>query len=59
MIIKANNKEYFYDYKYLYIHGKEHEKLMKLAKEHKVPASRMLVKLIKHYEDTKTEEIKP
>lgn len=57
MIVKGKNRDYVYEYKYVYLHNKEHAELMKLSKTHKLSASRMIIKLIKHYENTKTEEI--
>jgi hypothetical protein len=53
MIVKPNNgkKEYQYDYKLVYLHNNEHKKLMAMSKEHKLSAARMIIKLMKHYEE--------
>jgi hypothetical protein len=53
MIVKSNKdkKVYVYDYKMVYLHGKEHKKLMEMSKEHNLSAARMIIKLMKHYED--------
>lgn len=53
MKVKPNNgkKVYEYDYKLIYLHTKEHKKLMEMSKQHNLSASRMIIKLMKHYED--------
>lgn len=59
MIVKPNNgkKEYVYDYKLVYLHTNEHKKLMAMSKEHKLSAARMIIKLMKHYEDINNNSI--
>ena len=51
MKVKGNGKEYVYDYKMIYLNGKEHKKLMEMSKQHNLSAARMINKLMKHYED--------
>ncbi len=52
MIVKPNKdkKVYVYDYKIVYLHGKEHKKLMEMSKEHNLSAAKMIIKLMNHYE---------
>jgi hypothetical protein len=51
MKVKGNGKEYVYDYKMIYLGGKEHKKLMEMSKKHNLSAARMINKLMNHYED--------
>ncbi len=51
MKVKGNGKEYVYDYKMIYLGGKEHKKLMEMSKQHNLSAARMINKLMKHYEE--------
>ena len=59
MKVKPNidKKDYVYDYKVVYLHGKEHKKLMEMSKQHNLSAARMIIKLIKHYEDIHNDSI--
>ena len=59
MKVKPNidKKEYVYDYKVVYLHGNEHKKLMDMSKQHKLSAARMIIKLMKHYEDIHNDSI--
>ena len=52
MIVKPNKdkKVYVYDYKIVYLHGKEHKKLMEMSKQHNLSASRMINKLMNYYD---------
>ena len=50
MKVKGNGKEYVYDYKMIYLHGKEHKKLMDMSKQHNLSAARMINKLMNHYD---------
>ena len=52
MIVKPNKdkKVYVYDYKMVYLHGKEHKKLMEMSKQHNLSAARMIIKLMNNYE---------
>ena len=53
MIVKPNKdkKVYVYDYKMVYLHTNEHKKLMAMSKQHNLSAARMIIKLMKHYEE--------
>jgi hypothetical protein len=50
MRIVRKGKEYDYDYKTVYLHGKQHRPLQDLAKKHKVSMGEMIIKLIRNYE---------
>ena len=52
MIVKPNKDKKVYHYKMVYLHGKEHKKLMEMSKQHNLSAARMIIKLMKHYEET-------
>ena len=53
MKVKPNKdkKVYVYDYKMVYLHGKEHKKLMEMSKQHNLSAARMIIKLMNYYEE--------
>ena len=55
MKVKPNKdkKVYVYDYKMVYLHEKEHNKLMDMSKQHNLSAARMIVKLMNYYESVK------
>ena len=59
MIVKPNKdkKVYVYDYKMVYLHENEHKKLMDMSKQHNLSAARMIIKLMKHYEDIHNDSI--
>jgi predicted DNA-binding ribbon-helix-helix protein len=51
MKIVRKGKEYDYDYKTIYLQGNQHRPLKELAEKHNMSIGRMIMKLIKNYED--------